>query len=1086
MSGRSGRPIRPPAPPPQPLYTPPPITPPPPDPTDNFRPVRERAPKSTITGLGAKGNIPLAYGRQRLPGDVLFVYRQTEWTVWLVVGICRGEIDSLVGLTVNDKPPSFFGTSLFEYWFYPGTPAGTVDANLAAALPGWNEALPGVAYAVVKLQNWRGNWPSVPPQMRWEIKGLKCYDLSNLAAAKVYSENLWVQDYDYMRHPDGKALPQSAIYTPDWIAARDIANEVMADGAKRYEYHPLIRDDISVDDELQKFCVAGDGYRWRDGSQFRLFVDRPAVASGTLGDGALVRQAYSLERSDPFTRPNHVIVNFTDEQDAWNENPTPEEAKTAAALAGTEDLVTVTHSIPGIHRRSQAKRKAIFLLNNVQFDARLKRRERATGVSLSPGDVKTVQLAAKGINQAFRVVPVTKNPDHTYEVELLEYDAARYSDTVVADASKIKSTLPDYYATPPFPGNCSTSIVGGNPGVQTSFWDAIPVRVTPAFGAGYWSTANCAGVTLGSINNGTFDVAALNFNAAGKSEIVLDLGVGNAKAFRDLVVSMDGDEYLELHYSDDGAAWTAVSSGGFGSAVNCHTVVDASGDPAVAGWVQHYIGIPSTVGARRFWRIRQLTAGASVVQVAEVQFYEWNGTWPYAKTVIVSPVVAGSPALDGAVVSVDVNARRAETTALGYYNHHDDPPVISSTMYVNGQVHVLSKAGVVGWGIARKYSIAFSSDTTATWGPDYIAKGQYSAFLGSGTFNNVALPSTAALIEFTGLTAACTVTGLLLKGGSSNAGEGGREFVILNGSPTYNLTLAHEDAGSTAANRFSMTQANGYTLQPGESVVCVYDATASRFRITNPRRFGSGNSGLVPGSGGGTINFMRADGTWAAPPGATNLGYTASTRVLTSDTGADVTLPLVSSADPGLAPASGGGTTNFLRADGSWAAPGGGSSPPFADTTAVVKGSVDASKQLRFEVDGFTAGATRVLTPPNADATIAGLGVAQTFSAQQQFDGNVKVGSTGSIVKNIWATTKTYDFGSVLAQYFADSTNVTVTGAAPGDIVIVTPPYGFDVGLIARGLVVSADTVCVRVYNYTAGNINPASTTFAILVIDVT
>lgn len=56
----------------------------------------------------------------------------------------------------------------------------------------------------------------------------------------------------------------------------------------------------------------------------------------------------------------------------------------------------------------------------------------------------------------------------------------------------------------------------------------------------------------------------------------------------------------------------------------------------------------------------------------------------------------------------------------------------------------------------------------------------------------------------------------------------------------------------------------------------------------------------------------------------TDLSYTASTRLLASSTGADVTLPLVSSGDAGLAPASGGGTTNFLRADGTWAAPPGG------------------------------------------------------------------------------------------------------------------------------------------------------------------
>lgn len=54
---------------------------------------------------------------------------------------------------------------------------------------------------------------------------------------------------------------------------------------------------------------------------------------------------------------------------------------------------------------------------------------------------------------------------------------------------------------------------------------------------------------------------------------------------------------------------------------------------------------------------------------------------------------------------------------------------------------------------------------------------------------------------------------------------------------------------------------------------------------------------------------------------ATNLSYTAATRLLESSTGADVTLPLVTSGAAGLAPQSGGGTANFLRADGSWASP---------------------------------------------------------------------------------------------------------------------------------------------------------------------
>lgn len=57
---------------------------------------------------------------------------------------------------------------------------------------------------------------------------------------------------------------------------------------------------------------------------------------------------------------------------------------------------------------------------------------------------------------------------------------------------------------------------------------------------------------------------------------------------------------------------------------------------------------------------------------------------------------------------------------------------------------------------------------------------------------------------------------------------------------------------------------------------------------------------------------------------ATDLTYTALTMLLESSTGADVTLPLVTSTAAGLAPLSGGGTSNFLRADGTWAAPAGG------------------------------------------------------------------------------------------------------------------------------------------------------------------
>lgn len=45
--------------------------------------------------------------------------------------------------------------------------------------------------------------------------------------------------------------------------------------------------------------------------------------------------------------------------------------------------------------------------------------------------------------------------------------------------------------------------------------------------------------------------------------------------------------------------------------------------------------------------------------------------------------------------------------------------------------------------------------------------------------------------------------------------------------------------------------------------------------------------------------------------------------------------------------------------------------PPFFDTTIILKGSSDSTKQVRFEADGLTTATTRVVTVPDADGTIA-------------------------------------------------------------------------------------------------------------------
>lgn len=79
----------------------------------------------------------------------------------------------------------------------------------------------------------------------------------------------------------------------------------------------------------------------------------------------------------------------------------------------------------------------------------------------------------------------------------------------------------------------------------------------------------------------------------------------------------------------------------------------------------------------------------------------------------------------------------------------------------------------------------------------------------------------------------------------------------------------------------------------------------------------------------------------------------------------------------------------------SWATAGG---LPVADTSAVVQGSGDATKLLRFEVDGFSTATTRVLTPQDASYTLAGTNVAQTFTANQSVAAQLSVTGGNSMI----------------------------------------------------------------------------------------
>jgi len=116
---------------------------------------------------------------------------------------------------------------------------------------------------------------------------------------------------------------------------------------------------------------------------------------------------------------------------------------------------------------------------------------------------------------------------------------------------------------------------------------------------------------------------------------------------------------------------------------------------------------------------------------------------------------------------------------------------------------------------------------------------------------------------------------------------------------------------------------------------------------------GSGSTAITTAIGANKVtNAMLAQVSTATFKGRTTAG-TGNVEDLTG-TQATALLDLFSSSVKGLVPASGGGTTNFLRADGTWAAPpaGGGAYSVITVTTTHSETATSGTKIIKADTSG--------------------------------------------------------------------------------------------------------------------------------------
>jgi hypothetical protein len=296
---------------------------------------------------------------------------------------------------------------------------------------------------------------------------------------------------------------------------------------------------------------------------------------------------------------------------------------------------------------------------------------------------------------------------------------------------------------------------------------------------------------------------------------------------------------------------------------------------------------------------------------------------------------------------------------------------------------------------------------------------------GSGTVTSVGGTGTVSGLTLTGTV---TVSGNLTLGGTLSV-------VPANfASQTANTFLAAPDGASGGPTFRAIVAADVPTLNQNTTGSAATLTTSRNFSIT-----GGGITAAAVGFNGsaavalsasvdaGHITLARMANLAANSFIGNNTGSAATPLALTG-TQATALLDTFTSGAKGLVPASGGGTTNFLRADGNWSA------PSFTVSWGGITGTLSSQTDLQTALDAKAnlSGANftgRVTVPAaNASNVFLNIGSSGTIGPTTLSDGDLWIGGA-SLQVRMSGTTRVIP---VLDQSNTFSANMSFSAALTG------------------------------------------------------
>jgi hypothetical protein len=360
------------------------------------------------------------YGEVKVGGPPVFIEaRRAEGSnkreiLDIVIPLAGHPVEAIGDIYFNDKlirldgngeateePFRRDGKVFARVWKYRGSPDQGSSPQLMAAYPGkWTgqHRGRGRAYIHAELHLDDQAFPGVMPNITAVVRGRNTI-WDPRTGAHGWTANAALCILDYLRAPFGLGAQPDEIGLDEWIAAANIADEIVAalDGTeRRYECHGSFEVNAPPRDVLPALLTSCAGHLTQTGGLWRLFTGawRPPVASFSERD-ARAPVTFRPWRSRR-ELANTVRGSFVSPAHSWQPTDYPPVSVDAYRSADAEEL-PLTLDLPYTRSVSAAQRIARIALEQVRRQRQVIFPANLAGLQAIAGETLAMTLPRFGL-----------------------------------------------------------------------------------------------------------------------------------------------------------------------------------------------------------------------------------------------------------------------------------------------------------------------------------------------------------------------------------------------------------------------------------------------------------------------------------------------------------------------------------------------------------------------------------------------------------------------------------------------------------------------------------------------------------------